>query len=166
MSDDFNQVSTPIMSDTRPELIKSFLPIFYISKIFGSNLYALPNPLTAITINDSPTAINVLICVAHVAVNLVIVIPNILKWESYNSVFNNDYASKSGYSGLVVIVFIGRMISYAITVVNCFLTILDLRNATITRKILFSLIKFDEDVSLYNIGVNCKVHCLYYRSKG
>lgn len=141
-----------IMSHTNSELIKSFLPIFYISKFFGCNLYTLPNPATA-TNKNSTTISDVLICVVHVVMNLFVVIPLVKKWEVYNSVFNNDYATKSGFSGLVVIVFIGQIIAYAIIVVNCFITILDFINAKITRKILLTLIKFDEKVSLHLINI-------------
>lgn len=134
------------MSHTKPNVIKSFLPIFYVSKIFGCNLYTLPSPLNATNINASPTAIDVLFGVIQFALYVFIVFPFIKKWNSFDSVFNNAYATESGSSGLVVVVFIGQSLTYAVTVTNVIITFMDMRNSAIVRRILFSFTKFDEQV--------------------
>lgn len=135
------------MSHTRPNIIKSFLPIFYVSKFFGCNLYSLPSPLTATNIIKSPSAIDVLLCVIQFVLYVFIVFPFTKKWNSYDSVLNNDFASKTGSSGLVVIVFIGQSLTYALPFANLCIIFLDIRNSTIMRRILFAFVKFDEQVS-------------------
>lgn len=134
------------MSHTTPEIIKSFLPLFYVSKCFGCNLFSLPSPLTATNINTSLTAIDILLCLIQFAFYVFIVHPLSLKWNNYDAVFNNDFAAKSGSSGLVVIVFIGNILTYVLSFTNLFITIMDMRNSANTRRILLLFIEFDEQV--------------------
>lgn len=142
------------MSHTNPDIIKSFLPIFYISKIFGCNLYPLPSPLNAANMKASLTAIDILFCVFQFALYIFVIFPLTEKWSSYNSIFNEEFASNSGSSGLLVIVIIGRSLSDIIAFTNLLIIIMDMRNSAIFRKILLSFIKFDEKVSIHNLLIN------------
>lgn len=131
-------------------IINSFLPIFYVSKLFGCNLYPLPCPLDATNLNAPITAIDVLCCVLQFSFYMFIVFPLTPKWNSYDSMFNNEFASKTGSPGLVVIIFIGQSIGNGIIFTNCLIMIMDMRNSATIRKILYSFIKFDEKVSNLN----------------
>lgn len=136
------------MSTATPDIIKSFLPIFYISKLFGCSLYSLPRPLNATNTNTPLTAIDVLLCVIQFALYFFMIIPLSKKWDSYDSIFNNEYATQIGSSGLVIIVFIGKSLHYIVTVTNLFVIIMDMRNSAGIRRVMLSLIEFDKQVSL------------------
>lgn len=134
------------MSQATSGIIKSFMPIFYISKLFGCNLYSLPRALNSTNVNIPLTAIDILICLIQVFIQLFVIFPLIKKWESYDSVFNNEFATEIGSSGLVVIIFIGQFLSYLTIFTNLLFMYMDMSNSATIRGILLSLIHFDEKV--------------------
>lgn len=135
------------MANTTPGIIKSFLPIFYISKLFGCNLYALPAALNSKNVNASLRATDILICLIQFVLHIFVIYPLLNKWDRYDEVFNEEFANKIRSSGLVVIVFIGRCLNYATILTNLLYTIMDMRNSVNIRRILLYLINFDKQVS-------------------
>lgn len=135
------------MSTAIADIIRSFLPIFYVSKIFGCNLYSLPRPLNASNIKAPLTAVDVLVCVIQFALYLLVFIPFSKKWDSYDSVFNNEFAVETGSSGLVVIVYIGQRLTYVFSYTNLFIIVMDMKNSAYIRGLFLSLINFDKQVS-------------------
>lgn len=138
------------MSTAIADIIRSFLPIFFVSKIFGCNLYSLPRPLNATNVNTPLTAVDILVCACQFALYLFVIIPLSKKWDSYDAVFNNEFATEIGSSGLVVIVFLGHSLTYVICVTNLFIIIMDMRNSANIRRLLVSLSDFDKQVNLTN----------------
>lgn len=139
-----------------PDIIKSFLPIFYISKFFGCSLYSLPRPLDATNVNASLTAVDILFCMVHFGIYIFIIFPLSERWERYDAVFTNEFANKIGSSGLVVIVFIGQSLNYIASLTNLFIIIMDMRNSAHIRRIILSLINFDKQVSDFFFYLNKK----------
>lgn len=135
------------MSTTIPDdNIRSFLPIFYLSKVFGCNLYSLPRTLDGSNLNACPTAFDVLLCLIHFALYIFVCIPLSQKWDSYDKVFSNEFASNMGSSGLVIIVFLGNILGYATCIKNLFIIVMDMINSANMRRIMLSFNEFDTQV--------------------
>lgn len=135
------------MSTATPDIIQTFLPIFYVSKVFGCSLYSLPWSLNEQNISTSLTAIDVLLCAIQFGFYFFIIVPLSKKWDNYDSMFNNKYATEIGSSGLVMIVFIGQILGYLQNFTNLLIIFMDMRNSRNIRRIFLSLIKFDKQVS-------------------
>lgn len=126
--------------------VESFMPIFYTSKLFGCNLYSLPRPLNSTNVHVPLRAIDTVLCLFQVVIHLFVIFPLSKKWNSYDSVFNNEFATKIGSSGLVIIVFIGQFVTYVTIFTNLLIVCMDMRNSATIRGIFLSLIHFDEKV--------------------
>lgn len=135
------------MSHTARGTLNSFLPIFYVSKFFGSNLYPLPKTISSTNVNVSLRAIDFLFCLIQFGLHLFVIFPLYDKWQSYDSIFNNEFATEIGSSGLAIIIFIGQGIHYATILTHLFITIMGMKSSTIIRKILLTLDNFDKQVS-------------------
>lgn len=63
------------MSRGTPNIIKSFLPIYYLSKYYGCNLYPLPRKLNSSNLKINLRAIDVLTYLVHVGLAVGVLIP-------------------------------------------------------------------------------------------
>ncbi len=124
--------------------IKSFLPIFYISKYFGCNLYPLPKALNASNVKINLRVIDFLLCLYQLVITFTIIIPLIRKWDAKDSPVRNELESKISMSSVIILSITGTAATYAYTLIYLIIMIVDMVNATLIRGILFSFTNFDE----------------------
>lgn len=135
-----------MMLHGRSNTIKSFLPIFYLSKYFGCNLYPLPKVLSASNVKLNLRAIDVLICLIQFGLTFGITIPLITKWSHHDSAIRKDLESLISLSSVVTLTMAGSFANYAFAIISSFIVIIDIFNAPVIRSFLLFFTKIDEQV--------------------
>lgn len=130
----------------RSDIVKSFLPIFYVSKYFGCNLYPLPKVISASNVKINLRAIDVFVCLIQVGLSFGITIPLIKKWDGPDSKMRQELESQISLSSVVMLSIIGSVVNYAYTTIFLFIVIIDMFNAPVIRSFLLLFTNIDEQV--------------------
>lgn len=129
---------------TSSNIIKSFLPLFYISKCFGCNLFPLPRVLNPTNVKINLRAIDVIICSVHIGLSFFVTIPLIKTWEQSDSTLRKELEAMITYSSVVTLRLIGTAVNYGYVFTCLFIIINDMINASAIRNILLSFMNIDE----------------------
>lgn len=127
-------------------IIKSFHPIFYISKYFGSNLYQLPKVLTPSNLKINPRPIDVFICFIQFSLTFGVTIPMIRRWDDEDSPIRKELESKISLSSVVILSITGSVANYAYSFIFLFIIISDMLNAPVIRSFILLFANIDEKV--------------------
>lgn len=127
-------------------IIKSFQPIFYISKYFGSNLYQLPKVLTPSNLKINPRPIDVFICFIQFSLTFGVTIPMIRRWDDEDSPIRKELESKISLSSVVILSITGSVANYAYSFIFLFIIISDMLNAPVIRSFILLFANIDEKV--------------------
>lgn len=130
----------------RSNTIQSFLPIFYLSKYFGCNLYPLPKVLNASNVKLNLRAIDVLLCLIQFGLKFGITIPLIKKWNEHDSAVRKELESLISLSSVVTLTMSGLFANYAYVIISLFIGIIDIFNAPVIRSFLLLFTNIDEQV--------------------
>lgn len=130
-------------------IVKSFRPIFYISKYFGCNLYPLPNDLNASNVKMNLRVIDVLLCLFQLILSFGVTIPLLQKWETDDSPMRKELESKITSSGVIILNMTGSVANYGYSFLCLVIMFIDMINASVVRSILLSFINFDKLVRKY-----------------
>lgn len=130
----------------KPNIIKSYLPIFYTSKYFGYNLFPLPKLLSLSNVKINLRVVDILICLTHFGLSIGVTIPFIMKWDSNDSPMRKELESKITLSSVVMMSIIGSTANYAYVLIYLFIMIIDMRNAPSIRKVFVLFNNFDKQV--------------------
>lgn len=109
-----------------PNIIKSYLPLFYISKYFGCNLFPLPKLLSPSNVKIDIRAVDILICLIHFGLSIGVTLPFIMKWDS---ALRKQLESKIALSSVVMMSIIGSSANYAHLLIYLFIMFSDMINA-------------------------------------
>lgn len=127
-------------------VIKSFIPIFYVSKYFGCNLYPLPKILNASNVKANLRAIDILICLIQICLAFGISIPLIKKWEDNESPLRKELESIISLYSVTILTISGSAANFGYVAIYLFVMFADMINAPVVRGILLSFADFDNQV--------------------
>lgn len=146
-----------------PNIIKSFLPIFYTSKYFGCNLFPLPRLLTPSSVKLNVRAIDVLICLIHFGTAFGVTIPFVKSWDDEDkSGLRKELESKITMSSVVMMSIVGSSANYAHIFVYLFIIIIDMINATVIRKIVLLFTILDKQVCHTKLYIHVSISSNYF----
>lgn len=131
---------------TSSKIVKSFLPLFYISKYFGCNLYPLPKVFSASNVKINLRAIDILLCLIQFALTFSVTIPLINKWNEKDSPLRKELESKVSVSSVIILTIVATAATYAYTFIYLTIMLADMINASIIRNILVLFTNVDEQV--------------------